>query len=74
MPEWRITVGEERTSAVYEPARGSPTGTLFVFAHGAGGHMADRSMLAAADALRREEATRGLEHPRFVRIRDQERR
>ena len=52
MPEWRIPVGEERTSAVYEPARGSPSGTLFVFAHGAGGHMADRSMLAAANALR----------------------
>ena len=44
---WRVRVGEEETSAVFEPALASAGGGLFVFAHGAGGHMADRGMLAA---------------------------
>jgi predicted alpha/beta-hydrolase family hydrolase len=51
--DWRVTVGAEETSAVFESARASPNGALFVFAHGAGGHMADRGVLGASDALRR---------------------
>jgi uncharacterized protein len=49
---WRVRVGEEETSAVFEPALASAGGGLFVFAHGAGGHMADRGMLAVSERLR----------------------
>ncbi|TMH73523.1 MAG: hypothetical protein E6H51_10265, partial [Betaproteobacteria bacterium] len=50
---WRVRVGEEETSAVFEPALAPAGGALFVCAHGAGGHMADRGMLAVAEHLRR---------------------
>jgi predicted alpha/beta-hydrolase family hydrolase len=50
--EWRVKVGAEETSAVFEPALASAGGGLFVFAHGAGGHMADRGVLGASEALR----------------------
>jgi predicted alpha/beta-hydrolase family hydrolase len=59
--EWRIEVGAAKTSAVFEPALASPTGTLFVCAHGAGGHMADRGLLAATERLR----GRGFDVVRF---------
>jgi predicted alpha/beta-hydrolase family hydrolase len=59
--EWRVAVGAETTSAVFEPALDSPTGTLFVCAHGAGGHMADRGLLAATERLR----GRGVDVVRF---------
>jgi uncharacterized protein len=49
---WRIEVGEEETSAVFEPALASNKGALFLCAHGAGGHMADRGMLAVTEQLR----------------------
>jgi predicted alpha/beta-hydrolase family hydrolase len=49
---WRVRVGEEETSAVFEPALASAGGGLFLFAHGAGGHMADRGMLAVSGRLR----------------------
>ena len=58
---WRVRVGEEETSAIFEPALASAGGGLFVFAHGAGGHMADRGVLGVAAALRR----RGLHVVRF---------
>jgi len=58
---WRVKVGEEETSAVFEPAPASAGGALFVCAHGAGGHMADRGMLGVAVQLRR----RGLHVVRF---------
>jgi len=48
-----VRVGEEETSAVFEPALAPAGGALFVCAHGAGGHMADRGMLAVAEHLRR---------------------
>lgn len=51
--QWRVPVGAETTAAVFEPAPNAPTGALFVCAHGAGGHMADRGMLALAERLRR---------------------
>jgi predicted alpha/beta-hydrolase family hydrolase len=59
--EWRVRVGAEETSAVFEPALASAGGGLFVFAHGAGGHMADRGMLAVTGHLRR----RGFHVVRF---------
>jgi len=58
---WRVRVGEEETSAVFEPALPVSNGALFVCAHGAGGHMADPGMLAAARHLRQ----RGLHVVRF---------
>lgn len=50
--EWRVAVGGEETRAVYEPATSPEQRAVFVCAHGAGGNMSDRSMLAAANALR----------------------
>jgi predicted alpha/beta-hydrolase family hydrolase len=62
MQEWRVKVaGDEQTSAVFEPALRRSTGALFVFAHGAGGHMNDKAMLAASAELR----DRGLDIVRF---------
>ena len=58
---WRVRVGEEETSAVFEPALASAGGGLFVFAHGAGGHMADRGVLGVTEELR----ARGLHVVRF---------
>ena len=61
---WKIAVGgDESTTAVFEPAvRSAPSSnTLFVCAHGAGGHMSDKAMLAVTARLR---AT-GLDVVRF---------
>ncbi len=57
---WRVKVGDAETTATFEPAL-TPTGTLFVCAHGAGGHMADHGLLTLAEHLRR----RGLDVLRF---------
>lgn len=59
---WTIRVeAEETTSAIWEPATGGSTGTTFVCAHGAGGNMADRSIMAVTAALR----DRGIDTVRF---------
>ena len=51
--EWRVPVGKEETSAVFEPASNAENGGLvFVFAHGAGGNMNDRGVLQTARVLR----------------------
>jgi predicted alpha/beta-hydrolase family hydrolase len=51
--EWRIPVGGEETSAVFEPATdGNGDRVVFVCAHGAGGNMNDRGLLQTANALR----------------------
>jgi uncharacterized protein len=50
--DWRIGVDGEETAAVFEPARSGTGRALFVCAHGAGGHMADRGMLQLAEVLR----------------------
>ena len=50
--EWRVTVGDEETRAAYEPPTSGREEAVFVCAHGAGGNMSDRSLLAAANALR----------------------
>ncbi len=59
--EWRVPVGGEETSAVFEPANTEEQGIVFVCAHGAGGNMNDRGMLAVANALR----SRGIGVVRF---------
>lgn len=58
---WTVAVGEATTSAVYEPALGGADAAVFVCAHGAGGSMADRSVVATANAMR----ARGLGVVRF---------
>jgi predicted alpha/beta-hydrolase family hydrolase len=50
--QWRIAVGDEQISAVFEPALQADAATVFLCAHGAGGHMNDRGMLALAKQLR----------------------
>ncbi len=52
MTDWRVQVGDESVSAVYEPALVGPDEAVYVMGHGAGGNKSDRSMLAAANALR----------------------
>jgi predicted alpha/beta-hydrolase family hydrolase len=60
--EWKVPVGANETTAVYEPGAGkSAELPLFVCAHGAGGNMSDRAMLATADAFR----NRGIGMVRF---------
>ena len=59
--EWRIAVGSDETIARLEPALATPTGSVFVFAHGAGGHMDDRGMLPLAQQFR----MRGMHVVRF---------
>jgi predicted alpha/beta-hydrolase family hydrolase len=60
MQEWQIKVGSDETTAVYEPATES-SNIVFVCAHGAGGSMNDRGMLALSKALTK----RGIDIVRF---------
>ena len=50
--EWQVAVGGDTVSASYEPSTAGADSAVFVFAHGAGGNMSDRGMLASASALR----------------------
>ena len=60
--EWKVAVGDQTTTAVFDPATtDEQDGPLFVMAHGAGGNMSDRGMLALAKVLR----ARGLNIVRF---------
>jgi predicted alpha/beta-hydrolase family hydrolase len=59
--EWRVAVGKEETSAVFEPAERLEDATVFVCAHGAGGNMNDRSVAQTASTLR----ARGIGVVRF---------
>ena len=58
---WTIPVGSETTSAIYDPAPNGDTSSVFVCAHGAGGNIADKSMLSVTRAL----GARGLSIVRF---------
>ncbi|MBC7671543.1 MAG: dienelactone hydrolase family protein [Polaromonas sp.] len=49
---WQVAVGADTVSASYEPSTAGADSAVFVFAHGAGGNMSDRGMLASANALR----------------------
>ncbi len=59
--EWRVRVGEEETTAVYDPALAPIRNSLLVCAHGAGGHMGDASIRELCGALR----ARGIGTVRF---------
>jgi hypothetical protein len=49
--QWTIPVGDAATTAAYDPASSGEDTALFLCAHGAGGHMSDRSVLATTKAL-----------------------
>jgi predicted alpha/beta-hydrolase family hydrolase len=55
---WRIQVGRDEVSAEHDAAGGS---VVFACAHGAGGHMSDRGILAVSKVLRE----RGMDVVRF---------
>ncbi len=59
--QWKVAVGNDITSAVFEPSTTVADAPVFIFAHGAGGHMSDRGMLALSAVLR----ARGLHVVRF---------
>ncbi len=59
--QWRVDVGNETTSAAYDPPDGTNRGIVFVCAHGAGGNMNDRGLVQTAAAIRR----RGIGIVRF---------
>src|SRR6478672_7913120 len=48
---WSVTVGEHTVTALLDPAAGGPASPAFLFAHGAGGNVADRGMRALTGAL-----------------------
>jgi hypothetical protein len=58
---WRLAVDGEQTQALYEPALAAGAKTVFVCAHGAGGHMEDRGVAGLAATLR----GRGFDLVRF---------
>lgn len=58
---WQVPVGSERTTVAWDPPSGGGIGGVFVCAHGAGGQMNDRSILAVTHALRE----RGIGTVRF---------
>ena len=58
---WAVWVGSHAVAAELDLAPPGAQAPVFVFAHGAGGHMADRGMLALASLLR----ARGLHVVRF---------
>jgi predicted alpha/beta-hydrolase family hydrolase len=59
--EWRVAVGGDETGAVFERAETGANGAVFVCAHGAGGSMNDRGMLATVRML----VSRGIGVVRF---------
>jgi predicted alpha/beta-hydrolase family hydrolase len=50
--EWKVAVGADETTAVYEPPTAGAERAVYICAHGAGGNMSDRGMLATANTLR----------------------
>ena len=58
---WQIRLGDDETTAAWDPPSMEGSGAVFVCAHGAGGHMGDRSILALSAVLRE----RGLGIVRF---------
>ena len=52
--EWRVPVGEESTTATYDPPDAGDASAVFVCAHGAGGNISDRGILATSRALREQ--------------------
>lgn len=58
---WNVEVGSDSVTVAFDPAIEADDAPVFVFAHGAGGHMGNRSMLALAAQFR----VRGLHVVRF---------
>lgn len=58
---WKVQVGDAETTAVHDAASAVGPRVVFVCAHGAGGHMGDKGMLAGAEAIR----SRGIDVVRF---------
>jgi predicted alpha/beta-hydrolase family hydrolase len=48
---WKVKVGQATTSAAYDPPSSGDERALIILAHGAGGNMADRSVVSTARAL-----------------------
>ena len=59
--EWRVATESGETNVAWEPATADGPGTVFVCAHGAGGHMGDRALLGLSAVLR----PRGIDVVRF---------
>lgn len=51
---WKIEVGTEATEAAWDPPSGEDAGAVYVCAHGAGGQMNDRAMLAVSEVMRQQ--------------------
>lgn len=49
--EWKVPVAAETTTAIFVPADGVPNTGVMICAHGAGGHLGDRAMLKAGQAM-----------------------
>lgn len=49
---WSVAVGGHNVTAVFDPATRGTAQPAFLFAHGAGGNMADRAMLVLTELLR----------------------
>lgn len=58
---WRIQVGDEETRAELDRATTGDASAVFVCAHGAGGNMGDRGVLAVSQVMR----ARGVDVVRF---------
>ena len=58
---WTVPVGADQTTVAWDPATRGNSGVVFVCAHGAGGQMNDRSIVAVTRALRE----RGIGTVRF---------
>jgi predicted alpha/beta-hydrolase family hydrolase len=58
---WHVAVGDDQTSVAWDPPGPGGTGAVFVCAHGAGGQMNDRAIIAVTQALRE----RGIGTVRF---------
>jgi uncharacterized protein len=48
---WRINVNKEQTAAEWDPPSGPDRGAVFICAHGAGGNMRDRAVMAFSKAM-----------------------
>ena len=59
-PTWKVPVGTDQTTVAWDPADNG-RGVVFICAHGAGGQMNDRSVVAVTRSLRE----RGIDTVRF---------
>jgi predicted alpha/beta-hydrolase family hydrolase len=48
---WRIRAGNDETTAAWDPPAAGVPGPVFICAHGAGGHLADKAVVAMTTAL-----------------------